>query len=185
VNGNALMRRRYIWYDHGAIAPSFTVYPTGWRRVIGCLIFRGHSPQKSPLISGSFAENDLRLTASYGSLPPCTLLSSAEKRTLMCGEVTNYSPAFLLHREKAESRVNEALQKDGDNAAPRTNAGRNQVEHTYVYTHTHTVTLSFCRSLSFSCCVPLLLSLSLSVSLSLSLVLFSFSPSLSLYAWFR
>ena len=53
-----------------------TLCVTGWRRIIGCLIFIGHFPQKSPVIRGTFVNNDLQLKASYGSSPPYNIRSS-------------------------------------------------------------------------------------------------------------
>jgi len=48
-----------------------TYYITGWRRLIGSLIFIGHFLQKRPIFSGSFVENDPQLRGSYESSPPC------------------------------------------------------------------------------------------------------------------
>jgi len=68
-------------------------HSTGWREVLGCLVFTCHFPQKNPTINSSFAENDLRLKASYASSP------SVRNKCHAPQVVTRYSwrMAYLSH----------------------------------------------------------------------------------------
>jgi len=62
-----------LWKTNSVVMPRCEVelgsgwHATGWRRPKGNIIFIGHFSQKSSIICGSFAENDLQLRASYGS----------------------------------------------------------------------------------------------------------------------
>ena len=72
---------------------------TGWPKPIGCLIVIGHFPQKSPIISGCFAENDQHLKASCGCSPPCTnyvVSTLAELTRMVSGHTLRYT-LFVVH----------------------------------------------------------------------------------------
>ena len=63
-----------LWKTNSVVMPRCKVelgsgwHATGWRRTKGNIIFICHFSQKSPIIGGSFAENDMQLEVSYGSV---------------------------------------------------------------------------------------------------------------------
>ena len=56
TNYRALLRKVTYEYDSTPLSMTDNVSHKEWRRIIGCLIFIGHFPQKSPLTSGSLRE---------------------------------------------------------------------------------------------------------------------------------
>jgi len=55
-----LLRDRQKQFTVITKGPNTASLCIGWRQPIGCLIFTGHFPQKSPVIHGSFAARDLQ-----------------------------------------------------------------------------------------------------------------------------
>ena len=76
--------KSHMWMGH--------VTHTEWRKDLGCLIFISHFPQKSPIIRGSFAENDLQLKASYAFTLLCT--SNVSWFLLLLSHVTRVNASW-------------------------------------------------------------------------------------------
>ena len=94
------------------ILESNTVETTWCRRPTQCLISTCHFPQKSPIISGSFAENTLHLEASCGSWPPCTphnhlWCSMSQHIAWHCNTPYHATPRYTtLHRTATHTLYN-------------------------------------------------------------------------------
>jgi len=99
-------------YFQGDVQYAFT----GWPRPIGCPTIRNHFPQKSPLIGGSFAKNDLQLKAFYGSWPPCTVRSvllwvcSCNCKDELCSHMTDSIENATPPKSSRSSNLKSSVQ---------------------------------------------------------------------------
>jgi len=79
----------YLWNETYFLCESVAFCTAGerWQRDVGCLIFIGHFPQRSPIICHSFTERDLQFKASYASSSPCMRICTSSRLTQMKNDV--------------------------------------------------------------------------------------------------
>jgi len=105
-----IYRERYIYiyvFIHICIYVCIYMQCTGRRRPIVCLIFICQIPQKSPIISGSFTENDQQIRHSMGLGHPvgCLLSLPCQKGCVLSFAKDPYTEKALLPKSHTQDRA--------------------------------------------------------------------------------